>query len=86
MHEWSVKLDAIKAQAEKLTVQAKLDVKPHLDAVYAKLDAAKAKLADIAAASDDKWHDVVKDVDRSSNDLKAKAEDAYNAMKRHKKD
>jgi hypothetical protein len=86
MHEWGAKLDAMKAQTEKLTVQAKLDVKPHLDAVHAKLAAAKGRLAEIAAASDDKWHDIVKDVDGSWRDLKATAEDAYNALKRHKKD
>jgi outer membrane protein TolC len=85
MHEWNAKLDVMKAQTEKLTVQAKLDVKPHLDAVHAKFDAAKARLNEIAEATDDKWDDVVKEVDHAWNDLKAAAEGAYDAMKLPKK-
>ena len=85
MHEWSAKLDGIKAQAEKLSAQAKLDAKPHLDAVHAKFDAAKAKLSTIAGTTDDKWNDVVKDVDAAWSDLKAAAEGAYDAMKSHPK-
>lgn len=85
MHEWNAKLDLMKAQTEKLTVQAKLDVMPHVDAVHAKLDAAKAKLNEIAVATDDKWDDVVRGIDHAWSDLKAAAEGAYDAMKPHKK-
>lgn len=83
MHEWSAKLDVMKAQTEKLTAQAKLDVAPHVDAVQKKFDAAKARLATIAAATDDKWDDVVKDVDHAWSDFKAAAQGAVDAMKRH---
>ena len=85
MHAWNAKLDGLRAQTEKLTVEAKLDLKPHLDAVHAKFDAAKARLGEIAEATDDKWDDVVKTVDHGWNDLKAAAEGAYGALKRHKK-
>jgi hypothetical protein len=81
MHEWSAKLDGLKAQTEKLTAQAKLDVKPHIDAVHAKFDAAKAKLGTIAETTDDKWSDVVTEVDTAWNELKAAAEGAYDALK-----
>lgn len=86
MHEWSAKLEGMKAQTEKLTVQAKLDVKPHLDAVHAKFDAAKARLSEIAGATDQKWHEVMKEADLAWNDLKSAAEGALDAMRRHKKD
>ena len=85
MHEWTAKLDLLKAQAETLTVQAKLDVKPHLDAAHAKFDTAKARLTQIAAATDDTWDGVVKEVDHAWSDLKASAEGAYDAMKRQTK-
>ena len=86
MHEWSAKLDVLKARTEKLTVQAKLDVKPSIDAVHAKFDTAKAKLDAIAEATDDKWDDIVKEVDLAWNDFKASAEGAYDALKKgHKK-
>ncbi len=86
MNEWTSKLDVMKAQADQLTVQAKLDVKRHVDAVQAKFDAAKAKLKDIAEASDDKWDGVVREVDRTWRDLKAAADGAFEAMKNHKQD
>ena len=84
VHEWTAKLDLMKAQSEKLTAQAKLDVKPHLDAVHAKYDAAKARLDQLASTGDDKWNDVVADLDRGWTDLKAAAEGAFDALKRHK--
>lgn len=86
IHEWSAKLDGMKAQAEKMTAQARIEAKPHLDAVHAKFDAAKAKLGAIAEATDDKWNEVVKDVDGAWSELKAAAEGAYDAMKHPKKD
>ena len=42
LHEWSAKIDVLKAQADKATAEAKLDAKPRLDALHAKLEAAKA--------------------------------------------
>ncbi len=84
MHEWSAKLDGMKAQSEKLTAQTKLAMKPHLDAAHAKLEAAKAKLEAIAGATDDKWNDVVKDADHAWSDFKAAAEGAFDALKHPK--
>jgi hypothetical protein len=84
VHEWTAKLDLMKAQSEKLTAQAKLDVKPHLDAVHAKYDAAKVRLEKLASTSDDKWSDVVAELDHGWTELKAAAEGAYDALKRHK--
>lgn len=86
LREWQAKLDGMKAQAEKLTVQAKLDVRPHLDAVHAKFNSAKAKLNEIADATNDKWDTVVKDVDHTWNDFKAAAQGAFDALTQHKKD
>ncbi|HRI70118.1 MAG TPA: hypothetical protein PK156_38070 [Polyangium sp.] len=83
IHEWSAKLDVLKAKSEKLTVQAKLDMQPSIDAVHAKYDAAKAQLDKIGTASDDKWDEVVKDVDQAWNDFKAAVEGTFDAMKAH---
>ena len=84
IHEWSATLDVLKARTEKLTVQAKLDMQPSIDAVHAKYDAAKAKLDKIGAATDDTWDDVVKDIDHAWNDLKAAVEGTFDALKSDK--
>jgi hypothetical protein len=83
IHEWSAKLDVLKAKSEQLTVQAKLDMQPSVDAVQAKFDAAKAKLDKIGAATDDTWDEVVKDVDHAWNDFKAAVEGTFDALKAH---
>lgn len=84
IHEWSATLDVLKARTEKLTVQAKLDMQPSIDAVHAKYDAAKAKLDKIGAATDDTWDEVVKDVDHAWSDLKAAVEGTFDALKSDK--
>lgn len=81
LHEWGAKLDLMKAQSEKLSAQAKLDAAPHLDSVHTKFEAAKAKLAELAAATDDKWDGFTKDVDHMWHDLKSSVEGAYDALK-----
>ena len=85
LHEWSAKLDVMRAQTEKLTAQAKLDIRPHIDAVHSKFNIAKAKLNEIASTADDKWHGAVKDVDHAWQDFKAAAEGALDAVKTQKK-
>jgi len=86
IHEWSAKLEVMKAQSEKLTAQTKLDVKPLLDAAHAKFAAAKAKLDELAVATEDKWEDVVKEASRTWSDLEAATEGAYGALQRGGKD
>jgi hypothetical protein len=44
LDEWSASLDVLKARAEKLTAQAKIDMQPRLDAVHEKFAAAKRVL------------------------------------------
>ena len=81
LHEWSAKIEGLSAHADKLTAEAKLQAKPHLDTVHAKLETAKAKLGEIAQATDDKWDDVKKSADHVWNDVKAAVEGAYDAIK-----
>jgi hypothetical protein len=85
IHEWNAKLDLMKAQTEKLTAQAKLDVKPHLDSVRDKFDAAKARLVAISAATDDRLEELGREVDHGWSELKAAAEGAHAALRRHEK-
>ena len=86
LHEWSAKIEALGAHADKLTAEAKLEAKPHLDSLHAKIEAAKAKLHEIAEATDDKWDDVMKSADHAWSDVKASVEGAYDALKKPRKE
>ncbi|CAN5254091.1 hypothetical protein BH09MYX1_BH09MYX1_67460 [soil metagenome] len=85
LHEWSAKVDVMKAQSEKLSAQAKIDMKPKIDAVHANLALVKSKLSDIVSATDGKWNDMVKHVDATWDDFKAAVEGAHDAMTDHVK-
>ncbi len=80
IHEWAAKLDVVKARAEKMSAQSKLDAKPRLDAMHEKLEAAKAKMHDIGAASDEKWEEVKTSIDHAWTDTKGAVEGAYDAV------
>jgi hypothetical protein len=85
MREWNAKLEVMKAQTEQLTLQARLDVKPLVDAMHAKIAAAKLSFEEVTAASDDKWEDFVKSASHAWSDLEAAADRAYDAVKRYTK-
>jgi predicted nucleic acid-binding Zn-ribbon protein len=85
LHEWSAKIEALSAHADKLTAEAKLQAKPHLDQLHAQVEAAKVKLEDMAQATDDKLEEVKKGIDHVWNDLKASIEGAYDTLKADKK-
>lgn len=85
LREWSAKIEALSAHTDKLTAQAKLDMKPHHDSLRAKLDAAKSRLHDAAEATEEKWDDAAKSADHAWNDVKAAIDGAYEAIKKHAK-
>ena len=83
MNEFSATLDVLKARADKLSAQSKLDMQPRMDAVNSKFEAAKAKFAKFADAADDKLDEVCKDIDDSWKDFKAAVEGTFDAFKSH---
>lgn len=85
IRECSAKIEALGAHADKLSAEAKLEAKSHLDTLHAKLGAAKAKLHEIAEATDDKWDEVMKGADQAWSDIKASVEGAYDALKKPRK-
>lgn len=85
LQEWSAKVDEVKARSQKLAAQAQLDMKPHADAVQGKFEAAKAKLHEMAEATDDTWEEVKKAADHAWAEVTGAVEGAYDALKSHAK-
>jgi hypothetical protein len=80
LKDLGAKVAGLRAQAEKLTVQAKLDAQPHLDAIHTKLDAAHSKIDHLAHATEEKWEGVVKEADHAWHDVKSSVEGAYDVI------
>jgi hypothetical protein len=82
--EWNARVEGLSAQLAKLTAEAKIEVQTHVDSVHAKFNAAKANLEDIGAAGEEKWDSVTERADSAWLELKACADEAYQAMRRHR--
>ena len=80
MHEWSAKLDLMRARSEKLSAQAKLDAKPRIDAAHAKLEHARHKLAAVGTTAEANWSEIGAQLDLAWDDVKAAFEGAYDAV------
>ncbi|HEY5956227.1 MAG TPA: hypothetical protein VIV60_06735 [Polyangiaceae bacterium] len=85
MHEWSARLAVMKAQTEKLTAQAKLDIKGQLDAVQIKYDAATNKVKESWAATEEHWTNLVKEADVAWTELELAAKRVYHSVTTHEK-
>jgi hypothetical protein len=58
-------------------------MKPHLDSLRVKAEAAKAKLHDVGEAADDKWEAVKTSSEHAWNEMKAAVEGAAAAIRPH---
>ena len=86
IREWSAKLAGLIAHTDKLTAQAKLDAKPLLDALHLKIEAAKAKLHEIAGSTDGRWEEVKTSAEHAWHEVKGAVEGAHDAIMPDKKD
>ena len=80
IHEWSARLDTLRARAEKMTAEAKLEAKPRIDGMHARLEAAKAKIHDIATATDEQWDEMKQRIDHAWTVTTAAVVGAYDAV------
>ena len=81
LHEWSAKVDAIKARAEQLTAQARLDARPHVERAHDTFDAASKTLHELTVATDERWDEVRHRAEHAWGELKAAVEGAYDAIR-----
>lgn len=85
LREWNAKVEEIKAHADKLNAQARLDMQPHVDTVRQKYEATKSKFQDMSSAADDTWEEMKRNAEQAWSDFKSEIEGAYDALKSHSK-
>jgi len=61
--EWNVQVDKLEARAKQLSASARIGYDEQVKALYQQREVAKAKLAEIQAASDGAWEDLRHGVD-----------------------
>jgi hypothetical protein len=81
IHQWTLELEALSAEQDRLTAEAKLAAQPHLETVSRGLEQARAKLIELAEITDDKWDEVVAGADRWWEDTKAALEGAFDVLR-----
>lgn len=83
MTELSAKFEELKAQGERLSDKAKAEMKPHIDAINDKIEAAKVSLTKLSYATEEKWDEIVKEADDLWNQVKSAVEHATESLKAH---
>jgi outer membrane murein-binding lipoprotein Lpp len=85
INDLSAKFEELKAEGEKLSDKAKAEMKPHIDAIHEKIEAAKVGLTKLSYATEEKWDEIVKEADDLWNQVKSSLEHAAESLKSHTK-
>jgi DNA repair exonuclease SbcCD ATPase subunit len=71
LKRWGAKLDQLVAKAEKAGAEMKIERRKRIDDLKAKYQAAQSKLAELKAASGEKWGVLKTGVESAWNELEA---------------
>jgi hypothetical protein len=67
--EWNAEMDKLRARAERLEAEGRIEAQRRLLDIQARRDAAEAKLADLKKTGDAAWRDLTEGVDRAVQEL-----------------
>ena len=81
LDEWKAKVDVLKAKASGASADAQLEMRKHITALEGKLEEGKAKLDELAGASEDAWESVKEGMESSWGTLKSAFNDAVSKLK-----
>jgi len=69
LDEWSAKIEVLKAKADKVKADARVDYSKQLEELRIKKNAANAKLAELKKAGDEAWEDLKTGVESAWDSL-----------------
>lgn len=81
LDEWEAEVNRIKAKASGASANAQLELNKEINALEGKIEQGKAKLAEIADASEDAWESIKEGVDSAWDSLKSAVNDAAEKFK-----
>lgn len=81
LDEWKAEVDKLRAKASGASADRQLALNEQIKALESKIEQGKAKLAELAEASDDAWESIKKGVESSWDSLKSAFRDAASKFK-----
>jgi len=79
---WKAEVDKLKAKASKASADTQLELNKQFEALEGKIEDGKAKLAEIAEASDDAWESIKDGVESAWDSIKFALSEAVDKFKR----
>ena len=81
LKEWDAKIDLMRAKAEKMQAEVKIEFENQLQALRAKRDEANAKLRDLQKRSEDAWEDLREGTQKAWDEFSKAAEKFFSRFK-----
>jgi hypothetical protein len=82
LDEWKAEVDKLKAKASGGSIDAQLALNKQIEALEGNVEKGKAKLAEIAAASEEKWESTKDDLESAWDSIKSSFSDAADKFKK----
>jgi len=76
LDEWQAELEKFKAKASAATADAQLELNKQIEALEVKIEEGKAKLAEVADASEGAWESIKEGVESAWESMKSAFSDA----------
>lgn len=82
LDEWKAEVDKIKAKATGAGADTQLELNRQIEALEGRIDEGKARLGEIAEASDDAWESIKGGVESAWDSMKSALNDAASKFKK----
>ena len=82
LDEWKAEADRLRAKASGASADAQLDINRQIRALERKIEAGRAKLLEIASASEDAWESIKEGVESAWDSLRSATRDAATKFKK----
>jgi multidrug resistance efflux pump len=81
LNEWNTQIDLLKAKAQNVKAEAKIEYSKTIEALEQKRNAAKTKLRELKAAGEEAWDDLKTGAEKAWAEVKIAFHDATSKFK-----
>jgi len=82
LDEWKAEVDKLKAKASAASADVQMELNKQIEALEGKIENGKAKLAEVADASEDAWESIKDGVESAWDSMKSAFNDAAAKFKK----